>query len=192
MKKTVYIIPGFKHSTNRKIYKDIGNLFPKKDFNKVYVEINWTRTTIKDWSRQFLEEFYKKDNSKTFLFGFSYGALISFLLSSEIEIDTQILCSLSPYFKEDLPRIRKSWKASMGHRRVTEFNKFVMSDIANKIKAKTFLLYGENESEFVITRAKDTFAKLNCKKYLEEVKNSKHDISGPEYFKEIQKTINLL
>ena len=83
MKKVVYIIPGFKHSPKQKIYQDVGALFKNKGFEVVYVKIDWKFNSFPDWVNDFLQNYFKEDDSKKYLFGFSYGALISLLVSSK-------------------------------------------------------------------------------------------------------------
>lgn len=191
MKKVVYIIPGFKHSPKRKIYKDVGNLFKKKKFDVVYVTIDWKYKTISDWIEQFMKNYYG-NNSKKYLFGFSYGAVISLLVSIETTVETQILCSLSPYFKEDLPSLFKTWKKNIGKNRVREFEKLEMAKLAPLVKTRTFLLYGTKEGKFIKKRAKDTFEKLKTEKYLIPVDKAKHDIGNEHYLREIEKVVDRL
>lgn len=192
MKKIVYIIPGFKHSPLKKAYQDIARLFEERNFEVVLVKIDWKYKTINDWETQFLKDNYKEENPENYIFGFSYGAVISFLISTQKNINTQILCSLSPYFKEDLSSVPKSWKKQIGRRRVESFENIEMSSIAPKIKSKTYLLFGTKEHKSVQSRANDTFKRLQTEKYLIPVKGSKHDIANPEYLKEIGKVINQL
>jgi len=192
MKKVVYIIPGFKHSPQRKIYKEVGGLFKDKGFEVVFVKIEWKYKSVFDWTEQFIDDYYKDDNSRKYLFGFSYGALISFLVSTKKDIDTTILCSLSPYFKEDLQSLFKSWKRMIGKKRVDDFEKLEMFELAPLVKNKTYLLYGTKEGKFIEKRAKDTYEKLNCKKYLISVENAKHDIGNKKYLEEVKKVINNL
>ena len=190
MKKVVYIIPGFKHSPQQKIYKDVGRLFGKKNFQVVYVKIDWKYKSVSDWTEKFLTEYYKEDDSEKYLFGFSFGAIIAFLVSTKNDVDTTILCSLSPYFKEDLPNLFKSWKKFIGKKRLEDFNKLEIKKLAPLVKAKTYLLYGTKEGKFIEKTAKDTYQRLNGKKRLIPVEGAKHDIGNKKYLEELKKLIN--
>lgn len=187
--RTVYIIPGYTHSPQIKIYKDVGKIFQENGFKVVYVKIDWKYKTISDWVDQFLNEYYKSDGSKKYLFGFSFGAVISILSSTKVKIDSQILCSLSPYFDIDLTKIYKSWKKQIGKNRIEDFEKLNMEKVARFVKAKTYLLYGTREGRFIKERAEDTYKKLNCYKKLILVNGAKHDIGNKEYLEAIKKVI---
>ena len=165
-KPVVYIIPGFKHSPQKKEYQKIAGFFKEKGFDVELVKIDWKHKTVSDWVKQFLTKYYKNENRKKYFFGFSYGAVISLIASTKVDVEGQILCSLSPYFQEDLLGLFKSWKKMIGKRRVEVFNKLKIADLAPLVKAETFLLYGTHEGKFIELRAKDTYEKLNCKKSL--------------------------
>lgn len=192
MKKVVYIIPGFGHSPKMQIYKDVSKLFENKGFKVILVKIDWNYKSIFDWVEQFKKDYFKDDKSEKYLFGFSYGAVISFLVSIDKDINTTILCSLSPYFKEDLPNIFKSWKKNIGKKRVEDFKKLEMTKLAPSVKNRTYLMYGTSEGRFIERRAKDTYERLDCKKYLISVDGARHDIGNKKYQKEIKKVINSL
>lgn len=192
MDKVVYIIPGFKHSPLEKKYRDIAKAFKQKEFAVVPVKINWKYTTVNSWVSQFLTQYDRNDKRKKYLFGFSYGALTSFVISTKVAIDTQILCSLSPYFQEDLASLFKSWRKYVGKKRIEGFKQLEMAKLAPLVRARTYLLYGTHEGRFIETRAKDTYERLKCKKLLIPVKDAKHDIANPEYLKQIQKVIREL
>ena len=191
-KPVIYIIPGFKHSPQRKEYQTIAEFFKTKNFDVILVKIDWKYKTVLQWVEQFLTKYYKNENKKKYFFGFSYGAVISFVASTKVDVDTQILCSLSPYFNEDLSGLFKSWRRMIGKRRIEHFKELRMADLAPLVKTETFLLYGTHEGKFIETRAKDTYEKLKCKKSLISVDGSKHDISNPEYVKQIEKVISSL
>jgi hypothetical protein len=189
-KPIVYIIPGFKHSPQKKEYQVIADLFKAKNFDVVLVAIDWKYKTVSQWVEQFLTKYYKNENRKKYFFGFSYGAVISFVASTKVDVEGQILCSLSPYFNEDLAGLFKSWKRMIGKRRIEHFKELKMADLAPLVKAETFLLYGTHEGKFIELRAKDTYEKLKCKKSLIAVLGSKHDIGNSEYVKQIEKVIS--
>jgi len=50
------------------------------------------------------------DNKNSLIIGFSFGAMVAFIASQKIRPKKLILCSLSPYFNEDLKKLRKGWK----------------------------------------------------------------------------------
>ena len=156
MKMIAFILPGFKHSPYRKIYKEVMKLFRARNIDTFPVNVDWKYKTISQNVQEFLRVYDKVNVDKKYVFGFSYGAVISFLASTKVKPTAQILCSLSPYFKEDLPSIFKSWKKGIGKRRLENFSKLTASKLCSQIKAETFLLYGKKEGRFIQNRAKDT------------------------------------
>jgi len=192
MKRVVFVLPGFKHSPDRKIYKDIILAFEYKRIKAIPVKINWKNRTISQISEDFLKEYNSVSADEKYLFGFSFGAVVALIASIKIYPKAQILCSLSPYFKEDLPFIYKSWKKMIGKKRMEDFKNLSISDFAPKVKTETYLLYGAKEGKFIEKRAKDTFGELRSKKHLVAVDSAKHDIGNPRYLDEIKKVVSNL
>lgn len=191
-KPVVYIIPGFKGSSKEKEYQAVAELFRAKNFDTVLVKIDWKYKTVSSWVDQFLTNYYKNENRKTYFFGFSFGAVISLVASTKVNVDTQILCSLSPYFKEDLPSLFKSWRKWIGVKRTEHFRQLKMTELAPLVKVETYILYGTREGKFIEARAKDTYEKLKCKRFLISVEDSEHDIGNPEYLSQIKKVVDLI
>mgnify|MGYP000845411952 FL=1 len=115
MKKIAYIIPGFKESSLRQSgYKKIAGYLKEKGIESIQVEIDWkyeTPARFKDFLAQFLNQYKRpKKDTEVYLVGFSFGAVTAFLAEAKIKPKALILCSLSPYFKEDLMKMRPSWQ----------------------------------------------------------------------------------
>ncbi len=190
--KIAFIIPGFTEDSKEKKYQDIARMFQKRGIKPIIVGIDWKRKVMSDYVAQFLKEAEKCDAKEIYILGFSFGAVISFISSQKINPKTQILCSLSPYFKEDLPHIRARWKNFMGKKRIADFEcNFSAKKIAKSTKCKTYLLAGTEEGIEVERRFKATGKEIkNCESI--KVHGSKHDISNPEYLNEISKIIKTL
>lgn len=190
--KVVFIIPGYKHSPEKKEYQTIGKFFKAKNIDPVFVDVNWKYLTISQNVEEFLKLFNNTRADYKCVLGFSFGAIIACKAASSVNVNDLILCSLSPYFAEDLPKIKQWWKQGVGKRRVTDFNKLEASKLFPLIKARTFILYGTKEGEFVTIRVKDTYKRLKCKKELVVVEGVKHDIADSNYLKAIEKVIENL
>ena len=192
MKRVVFVLPGFKHSPDRKIYKNVILAFESKGIKSIPVKINWEHRTISQINEDFLKEYNSVSAEEKYLFGFSFGAVIALITSTKVYPKAQILCSISPYFKEDLPFIFKSWKKMIGKKRMEDFKNLSISDFAPKVKTETYLLYGTKETKFIEKRAKDTFGKLRSKRHLVAVDSARHDIGNPRYLDEIKKVVSSL
>src|SRR5262249_29558888 len=138
----------------------------------------------------FRVQFHKYKASKTYLFGFSFGAVIALLASTQMPIDGQILCSLSPFFEEDLPDMKHSWKVLIGKRRREDFAQLNAARLAQQVTAPTILLYGSREDNSIESRAQQTYTQLKAKKQLYIVEGAKHDIGYPKYLEQIRMAIH--
>jgi hypothetical protein len=192
VRKIGYIIPGFtENGRSRKVYSDVAKEFKQKGIQPVHINIQWERTAISNWMDQFFKQFVHGENDLVYLFGFSYGAMIAFLVSSKIKIEAQILCSLSPYFREDLPKLRKSWKKAIGKRRIAEFEKLSFNTLARKVGAQTFILHGSKEGDICDKVAERAAQKLPRSTNLLVI-DAPHDISHPAYGTMIMRVIRKL
>lgn len=194
MKKDIFIIPGFKEKISDKAYVSLKNLFIKKGFTVHLVPIVWNYKTISDQITQF-EEFYKKKKSKNnYILGFSFGAVIAFAAANKLKPKKLFLCSLSPYFKEDLKLIPNTWKKFVGKKRILDFSKLIFGKLAKEIniKTKTLVFIGEEESKKYITlkkRCEDAKSKIKNSKLI-VIKNAPHDIGNKYYLEALDENIS--
>lgn len=107
--KTIFIIPGFKEEPSDKQYKWMVNFFNEKGFFVKIYPVKWNYNTISNNVKSFKEYYLKHKTDNNYLLGFSFGAMIAFVSAPELKPDKLYLCSLSPYFKEDIKKIENSW-----------------------------------------------------------------------------------
>jgi len=108
---------------------------------------------MNDYVIQFLRHYRSEKNTKVYLFGFSFGAMISFLVATRIKVDGLYLCGLSPYFKEDLSILKKSWRKAIGKRRLADFKQYSFDRYAKRIACPVVLLMGTREPIEVYRRS---------------------------------------
>ena len=192
MKRVAFIIPGYKFSPSQSEYQQIGSYFESIHIKPIYIEVKWDRTVITENLKAFLEIYKDTQADEKYILGFSFGAVIAFLASSQVEFKAQILCSLSPYFKEDLPKIKKWWARFLGKRRFADFYALEANKLVTNVRTPTFLLYGSDESYLVAERAQETFNDLQTSKKIIPVLGVKHDISDKHYLNAINSVINSL
>lgn len=176
----VFIIPGYKHQPTNKAYKEIAKILKSQGYHPVPIAISWRQTTISQNTQYFLKKYKKINSRKKYILGFSLGAMIAFVASTKVSVSGLILCSLSPYFKEDLPKINSGWQYQ-------DFSKLHCQTLAKKIKAKQILLlYGAKEARSLIKRAKCAFNQISSpQKFLIPVKETDHDIGNRRYLNKI-------
>lgn len=143
--KTILLVPGFRENLDTRDYRSVLIAIEAKGYKAVFVPIQWKRTTIDDWLKE-LEAVYDKYNPKdTILAGFSYGSMTVFLAATKRVPAELWLFSLSPYFSDDLPKLKKAWRNKIGHRRITAFSKLNFSKLAREITCPTLLMLGSLE-----------------------------------------------
>ena len=187
-KKTIFIIPGFNHLPTDKAYKQIVKILKKDGYSPILVNIPWKKATILENTKYFLKE-YKKINSKNkYILGFSFGAMIAFIASTKVRSNGLILCSLSPFFKEDLPVSKIVAKKNK------DFYKLRSVSLAKKIKSEQILMmYGAQEARSLIRRANDTFNHISsANKFLFSIYKTEHDIGDKRYLNKIHQAARVL
>lgn len=200
--KIAFVIPGYKHQPKNKAYKEIAKILKTEGYFPIVTSIPWKETTISENTAYFLEKYrelvterHKKlKKSKTYLIGFSFGAMIAFLASTKMKVSGLILCSLSPYFKEDLRTFNRNDFASITDKRYEDFLQLHSATIAKKTKAKhVLMLYGEKEAKSLIRRVRMTYRNIATEnKYLITVHNTEHDINSRHYLQEIHHATKIL
>jgi predicted alpha/beta hydrolase family esterase len=117
---TLFIIPGFKEDSSHQRYHWLKNEL-SKNFKIIFIQINWNNKTMSDYIEQFCYIYKSNKGTSNYVLGFSYGAMIALLSAKRTNPNKLLLCSLSPYFSEDIPTMNKCWKAFIGKRRVNDF-----------------------------------------------------------------------
>ena len=180
IKRTIFIIPGYRQGPSNKAYREIIAILENEGYNSIPVTIPWKKTTISENTKYFLKEYNKIQRKKKYILGFSFGAMIALLASTKVTTSGVVLCSLSPYFKEDLKKI----KNTMRHQ---DFSKLKSATLAKKIKAEQILmLYGSREARQLIKRVKETYHQIpSLKKKLLPIKQTDHNIGSRKYLQTI-------
>ncbi len=175
--KVVYIIPGFKQKPTNKAYKELAKMLKNEGYRPILITIPWKEKTLSQNAEFFLRTYHKIKTRKKYILGFSFGAMIAFVASTKVSPSGLILCSLSPYFKEDV-------SSSPLH----------FATLAKQIKAKqVLLLYGAKEEKPLITRVRKAFDQISSKqKYLISIREAKHDIADKRYLSTIHQATKVL
>jgi alpha-beta hydrolase superfamily lysophospholipase len=189
VKRVAFIIPGYKFLPKHSEYQQIGSYFESINIKPIYIEVIWDRTAISESLKSFLKIYEATQADEKYILGFSFGAVIAFLASSQVKFKAQILCSLSPYFKEDLPKIKKWWARFLGKRRYADFYSLEVNKLVTTVTTPTFLMYGTEESTLVAERACETFQNLQTSKELISIQGVKHDLSDIRYLTAIDAVI---
>lgn len=141
----VLYLPGGGTSRANYPYDKILRKIQRRGHKTVFCPITWRGTTINDWVDEVQPMYQKYEAAQTILVGFSYAAMASLLLTVRRPPAGLILCSLSPYFAEDLHLVPDRWIRYMQRfnpRRLEVFKALRFADIAPRITCPTRLVTG--------------------------------------------------
>lgn len=189
--KTVLFVPGFREELTTRNYDVTLKAIEAKGYQVNFVPIKWERTRISDWVGQLDDTYSKYDPKNIILAGFSYGAMTAFVSAVRQNPFELWLFSLSPYFADDMPKIKKSWLSSIGHRRASNFKELDFNTLAKSITCKTLIVVGEVEAKkypLVGNRA-NVASKAIPNSELVWVPKAGHDVTDKNYIKAIQEAI---
>jgi alpha/beta superfamily hydrolase len=180
MKKVVYIIPGYGEHTGMKGYQAAMKIFRLRGITPIPVNIHWKYKVMNDYVDEFLSVYKKNTGDDVYLFGFSFGAMIACIAAAQLKPKKIYLCSLSPYFREDLKSIKKSWRTILGKKRMTDFANFSFDALAQNVSCKVVLLFGDKEHPLVEKRVADAQKKLKKSKVF-VAQGANHNLGQKEY-----------
>ncbi len=109
MKKVIYILPGYGEAGDNQRHEKLEAIFRAQGLTPIHVNIPWQKTQperIPDYVKQFLTAYNRLKGVEKYVFGFSLGATIAFVVATKIKPKGIILGSLSPYFIEDQKKLR--------------------------------------------------------------------------------------
>jgi pimeloyl-ACP methyl ester carboxylesterase len=188
----VLFVPGFQENFTSRDYRSVLNAMRERGYDAQFVLINWTHTTLDDWAAELREIYAKCDPRETILAGFSFGSLTALQVASEQNPRELWLFSLSPYFAEDLPEFKISWRRETGKKRMANFAKLNFFETVARIHCPVLLMAGEIEMHkyggiigrrFAAARA--GFANVRA----DVVAKTDHDVTAPAYVAKIKENI---
>lgn len=189
MNKVVYIIPGFTEKVSLKGYQQAIKYFKSRNFKVVPIKITWKHKVMSNYVNEFFCQLLHKKSDEVYLFGFSFGAMIAFISAVKLKPKMLFLCSLSPYFKEDLKFLKKPWTNRDGKKRIEDLKNFSFKELAKDINCKTILIVGEKEPQELHKRMNDAHKKIkNFELFI--VNGAKHNISQKEYVDKLYQVIS--
>jgi esterase/lipase len=166
MRKIVYIIPGYREHAGMKSYQKVMRCFRKKGIEPIPVKITWQRNTMREYVEEFISQLKTESGDEAYAIGFSFGAMIVFLTAPFIQFKQIYLCSLSPYFKEDLSGLTKTDKRSLGKKRLKDFQTISFNAVAKYVLCSAKLTVGEKEAAPVQIRTRAAKHKIKRSKLI--------------------------
>lgn len=187
---TFFVIPGFRQLVGDQTWQMIQRIITDSGYQVIMFQPKWNYHTLTDWVNDLncIRQSYPGDHG---LLGFSYGAMIAFVSAVVQPAQVTILCSLSPYFQEDLSLLRPWWKEKTGKHRIADFARFSFDRLVKKQTGKTYLLVGQNEVPECRQRFDKSLARLSNAQG-QVVPEASHDIGHSNYLASLKKIIGSL
>jgi pimeloyl-ACP methyl ester carboxylesterase len=188
-----YLIPGAFEDLKSRDYQAVLDVYKAAGYEPEFIKIDWKYKTIDDWVEQVQTMFSKEDIQNSLLSGFSWGSMVALKLAADYAAPKKLfIFSLSPYFAEDLPTVKKPWFKWAGKRRTAAFKQLKMNELAAKIKCPTTIFIGSKErSKYSEMKRRTREAHRRIKgNNLVVIEGAKHDVGDSRYVKAIKKELN--
>lgn len=189
--KTAFIINGLdiNNTAADDKYRTLRDAVKKAGYKVVPSTISWKHTTPTQYTEKFIQLYEgHKSSDGNVIIGNSFGAVVALLSASHTKPDLVLLCSLSPFFKEDIdndwPPI--DYMKKLGKKRLNDISRYSVSDLAKEVSkssVKIKVLFGEKEHESsprLVKRSKETASSIKNASLI-EVKDAPHPFREPEY-----------
>lgn len=192
--KKIFIIPGFKQSTQDDQYSWMHTYFKKKGLVVQESNIHWDHKVMTDYVEEFSAYYTQHKGEKNYVLGFSFGAMIAIISAQVLQPDGLYLCSLSAYFKEDHPYVKPSYLKTTGKKRIDDFKHYKANEISKRLSIPTTVFYGTKEG------AQYPRHKYRNEKTAELLENGKlivvqdgpHRVDYPTYVEAIKKAFDTI
>jgi len=180
--KKLFLIPGYTHKISDKKHRFLlEDLRGKYDIESV--RIDWKNHVMSDYVDQFIDQYEKKKAKTNYVFGYSFGAMIALITAKQLQPNKLFLCSITPYFSEDLSSLKTWAKKIVGKRRMDDFQKWSAKKSTKGLTVPTKVFYGDREGKKypdIKARAEKTSRAIKNSKLI-IVPNAPHDITHPDY-----------
>lgn len=196
MYKKAFLIRGFRFGTSAADpdFEIVREAVRQCGYEVVPVPWTWNFKTMSEYTDKFVDFYIKNKGEYNIVIGHSFGAMVALASASRTRPDLLVLCSLSGYFKEDLPKYTKALLLKspdlvikrIGKRRRLDFEKLSAVEMPEEVRRlgiKTALLYGEQEKTtfpVLFDRVKQTASIIKQAK-LTEIPDADHSIRGATY-----------
>jgi esterase/lipase len=188
MKKTLYIIPGFGESVGMTPYPKIITVAKSNGYKVVTYNPKWSHAVATDWIQGLNNKLKKEKSEHVSVLGFSLGAYTALSVAQNFHFKKIIVCSPSPFFKDDIRHMsRSAWKF-LGKRRMQDFSKY---RFPTNIKTEIVFMVGEMEKipDSYMKNIDKRYRMCAGKKKKVIVPSAEHDLSSGDYLRAIEKEL---
>ena len=139
MKNNIYIIPGLGETCNLARYQALGNALKSKESKVIYINPDWYKTLS--------EQVFAVGKNDTVI-GFSFGAVLAYLILQKYNCRRAIFASLSPTHTFSYKELVTDYRRHMSKENAEKLSKEIKSIKINMSSIKTphISLVGEKEA----------------------------------------------
>ncbi|MFB6292000.1 MAG: hypothetical protein ABEI58_01240 [Candidatus Nanohaloarchaea archaeon] len=147
-REIVLVVPGRGQSTRQEKYARVGRAFGQQGISPEFIDIEWSNSLqeniegVEEEAKKVLSEY---DDPGVYVFGFSWGAVCGFAASPEFSPEAQVLCSMSPDFREDYEQLSRMKRILNRRFSSGVEDKPSLNVLSEKELGDLYLLYGEKE-----------------------------------------------
>lgn len=197
MRKTAFVISGFKMNVSAASdeYAALRSMIAGYGYDVVPVDILWNRRTVTKYASDFVEFYLQHKSAHNMIIGNSLGAMVALVTAGQLAPEKLILCSLSGFFQEDLPRHDDSdaMISRFGTRRWQDFGGLSAAEAVRRIdtsRTTAIMTYGELEKDWypiLVRRVAETARRLGTQPI--ELAGAPHSIRDPQYIAGLDKAL---
>lgn len=204
MTKKAFLIRGFRFGTSAADpdFESVRVVVQQSGYEVVPVPWTWNFKTLSQYTDKFVDFYTKNKGEYNVVIGHSFGAVVALTAAARTKPDLLVLCSLSGYFKEDMPKYTKTLLIKtpdlafhrIGKRRRQDFEELSAAGVAKKVKKcgiSTVMLYGEQEKHMLpmlFHRVQQTASILKPARLI-EIPGADHPLRNPAYLRALQDAI---
>jgi len=183
--KKLYLIPGYKHTLTTPGYRELMLSLERWGYKSEFIPISWEYRVMSDYIQEANDAI--QISWDDIILWFSFGAMIALQLAEQSKCKQVILCSLSPYFSEDLKTASKYSLWKLWIRRYKDFlENYLENSIVNSQDNLYTVIYGTSETQNLQRRNQKIIEKLSIENVW-LVSWVGHNIAHKEYQKTILK-----
>ncbi len=185
MISNIIIIPGFGERGTEAVYKKLKkNIQSSSDISIKFYVPEWNKS-VNMWVEGLT--IFMVNNSisieETIIIGFSMGAYITLISSQYNKYKAIHLCSLSPYFKENISFLPEEASAHFGKKKMLEFSYY---ELPTEILSESTFYFGDKDWDIAIDQACELSHKFNSSFIL--ISGTTHELTE-QYIKKISSEV---
>lgn len=178
----LYIIPGWGETVKFKQSRELINWASHK-YEVVPIRYISKKGVLPSENLKIVRDQIKSPTNRSVIFGFSMGALLAYILASEIKFEKAIICSISPILEKDLDFYTlKDVHKLFTDREIRELKTLKYK----KLKCPAVFMCGDKEGKEETFRTKKLYEKNGGKMIV--IKNQEHSMDGV-YLERVKKIL---